>query len=258
MTSTQLSQILDKARDITWRWEHLIKHHHCVLHGNLLWSDWHFTLLSHCSMAGQGRLSLCSTQAVTAVITLRSGLCPEDCGNHGECRRLVTPGLPPLSACRCQPGHRGPACSDHSRAESDYTQLTVRLILSITNLSLLPGIMLSVYRKHYTESLVYWCQLVAGCLHHACQEAGLSLCAGHSSLLQYSDCLTQLLSIWVTLLAMAHLPQSLRSILHITGGLTLATLSHIQYPMVSLIQGVSIVKDVTKPWTTVLRLKLII
>ena len=195
---------------------------------------WHLSLLSHCSMAGQGRLSLCSTQAVTAVISVTSGQCAGNCGASGECRQVVTPGLPVLSACSCQAGHRGPACQDDSRAESDYTQLTIRLILSITNLSLLPGIMLSVYRRHYTESLVYWCHLLAGCLHHACQEAaGLSLCAGHSALLQYADTVTHLVTIWVTLLAMAHLPQSLRSILHITGGLVLVTISHFQYSMVS-------------------------
>ena len=195
--------------------------------------DWHLSLLSHCSMAGQGRSSLCSNQAVTAAVSVRSGLCPQDCGRGGECRRVVRPGLPILSVCSCQSGHRGPDCSDTSRAESDYTQLTVRLILSITNLSLLPAIMLAVYRRHYTESLVYWSHLVAGCLHHACQETALALCAGHSAVLQYSNTVTHLLSVWVTLLAMAHLPQSLRSILHITGGLALATVSHLQYSLVS-------------------------
>ena len=190
---------------------------------------WHLSLLPHCSMAGQGRLSLCSSQAVTAVVSVRSGQCPAGCSSHGQCRQVVSPvspGLPLLSACSCQGGWRGPACSDGTTAQSDYTQLTVRLILTITNLSLLPAIMLSLYRKHYTESAVYWCQLVAGCLHHATRGGGLS------PLLQYSQALTQLLSIWVTILAMAHLNINLRSILHITAGLVLATITHFNFTMV--------------------------
>ena len=189
---------------------------------------WHLSLLPHCSMAGQGRLSLCSSQAVTAVISVRSGQCPAGCSSHGDCRQVLSPGLPLLSACSCEAGYRGPACSDGSTAQSDYTQLTVRLILTITNLALLPAIMLSLYRRHYTESSVYWCQLVTGCLHHASQGAG------HSPLLQYSHSLTQLLSIWVTILAMAHLNINLRSILHITAGLVLATITHFNITMVRL------------------------
>ena len=88
--------------------------------------------------------------------------------------------------------------------------------------------MLSLYRRHYTESSVYWLQLVAGCLQHACQGRGLS------PLLQYSSSLTQLLSIWVTILAMANLNINLRSILHITAGLVLATITHFNITMVRL------------------------
>ena len=36
--------------------------------------SWHLSLLSHCSMAGQGRSSLCSNQAVTAAVSVRSSL----------------------------------------------------------------------------------------------------------------------------------------------------------------------------------------
>ena len=42
---------------------------------------------------------------------------------------------------------QGPLCNDGNLAQSDYTQLTVTLILSVTNLSLLPAIMLSLYRS---------------------------------------------------------------------------------------------------------------
>ena len=36
---------------------------------------WQLALTSHCSMAGQGRASLCSSQALTAVIAVTAGPC---------------------------------------------------------------------------------------------------------------------------------------------------------------------------------------
>ena len=88
-------------------------------------------------------------------------------------------------------------------------------------------------RKHYTECVVYWGQLVAGSLHHACVSGPASLCGAHTALLLYSDSLTELLSVWVTVLAMAYLPHSLRSVLHITGGLVITTLARLHHGMVS-------------------------
>ena len=193
---------------------------------------WLLSLVSHCSMAGQGRRSLCSTQAVTAVVSVTGGHCVPGCGKYGKCKQHVTAGLTVISSCKCLSGYRGPLCNDGSLAESDYTQLTVTLILSITNLSLLPAIMLSLYRKHYTECMVYWCQLVAGCIHHACVDSVYSVCLGHSSLLHYADMLSDQLSVWVTVLSMAYLPHSLRSVLHITGGVTIATAAHFQHNLV--------------------------
>ena len=74
------------------------------------------------------------------------------------------------SWCRCGGGHAGPACNDPSGAESDYSQLTRSLVVTITSLALLPATMLALYRQHYTECGVYWLQLVSSCLHHACRQ----------------------------------------------------------------------------------------
>ena len=89
----------------------------------------------------------------------------------------------------------------------------------------------SLIRKHYTECVVYWSQLVAGSLHHACVSSA-GLCGAHTGLLLYSDTVTELLSVWVTVLAMAYLPHSLRSVLHITGGLVITTLARLHHGMV--------------------------
>ena len=64
---------------------------------------------------------------------------------------------------------------------------------------------------------MYWLQLVAASLHQACAgPGGAGACLGHASTLRYSDTLTSLLAVWVTVLAMAHLPPSLRSANHPT------------------------------------------
>ena len=118
--------------------------------------------------------------------------------------------------------------------QTEYAQLTMLLLLSLTNLTLLPAIMLALYRRHYTECLVYWLTLVSGCLHHLCQHSSqLSpLCSHHRSALLYSDTMSQLLSVWVTVLSMAYSPDSLRSVLHITGGVAIAIATRIQHEMV--------------------------
>ena len=194
---------------------------------------WHLALTSHCSMAGQGRRSLCSSGSVTAVLMVTSGPCAPGCGRYGKCvHRVTTAGLTVMSSCQCFSGYKGPLCNDGTHAQSDYSQLTVTLVLSVTNLSLLPVIMLSLYRRHYTECVVYWVQLVAGCLHHACAGLTTTRCAGHSALLAYTDTLAELVSLWVTVLAMAYLPHNLRSVLHITGGLVIATLAHLQHSLI--------------------------
>merc|ERR1719232_58319 len=51
---------------------------------------WHLALTSHCSMAGQGRRSLCSSGSVTAVLMVTSGPCAPGCGRYGKCVHRVT------------------------------------------------------------------------------------------------------------------------------------------------------------------------
>ena len=121
-----------------------------------------------------------------------------------------------LSSCTFL-GHTGPACNDPSKAESDYQLLTATLLLTTTNLAMLPAIMLALYRAHYSESVVYFSHLVSSCLHHACAGDVYSVCVLHATVLHFCDVFTAILSLWVTLLAMASLPHQVRSVLHIMG-----------------------------------------
>ena len=114
-------------------------------------------------------------------------------------------------------GHTGPACNDLSKAESDYQLLTATLLLTTTNLAMLPAIMLALYRAHYAESVVYFSHLVYSCLHHACAQYVYSVCVLHVTVLHFCDVFTDILTTWVTLLAMASLPHHVRSVLHMMG-----------------------------------------
>ena len=119
-------------------------------------------------------------------------------------------------------GHTGPACNDPSQAESDYQLLTATLLLTTTNLAMLPAIMLALYRAHYAESVVYFSHLVSSCLHHACAQDVYSVCVLHATVLHFGDVFTDILSTWVTLLAMASLPPPVRSVLHMMGAIAVA------------------------------------
>ena len=68
---------------------------------------WHLSLVSHCSMAGQGRRSLCASQAVTSVISVTAGPCAPGCGKYGRCSQQITAGLTVMSSCKCVSGYKG-------------------------------------------------------------------------------------------------------------------------------------------------------
>ena len=107
-----------------------------------------------------------------------------------------------MPACSCLAGHRGPACNDPSEAASDYQVryhsgtcdttvtchvssrvitcvppqlLIASLLLTTSNLAMLPAIMLAAYRGHYAECIVFTAHLIASCLHHACAEVRIML-----------------------------------------------------------------------------------
>ena len=48
--------------------------------------------------------------------------------------------------------------------------LIASLLLTTSNLAMLPAIMLAAYRGHYAECIVFTAHLIASCLYHACAE----------------------------------------------------------------------------------------
>ena len=178
---------------------------------------WYLSLLLHCPHSANH----CSAPVLFSVHTDQcvSGVC----GRYGHCHSYLSSGLL-YSACSCFAGHRGLACNDPSQAMSDYHLLISSLLLTTSNLAMLPAIMLAAYRGHYTECVVFTAHLIASCLYHACAEQVYSVCLLSVSVLSWSDGFTTVLTIWVTVLTIARLPVTLRSVINMLAVISLAVL----------------------------------
>ena len=176
---------------------------------------WYLSLLLTCP----GPASHCSAPVLFSVHTdpCVSGVC----GRYGECHSYLSSSVL-YSACSCTAGHRGLACNDPSQALSDYQLLISSLLLTTSNLAMLPAIMLAAYRGHYTECIVFTAHLIAGCLYHACAEQVYSVCVLSLSVLAWADTFTTITTIWVTILTIPRLPVTLRSLINMMAVICLA------------------------------------
>lgn len=87
---------------------------------------------------------------------------------------------------------------------------------------------LSIYfaykREYYVECIVYVTIFFFSTFYHAC-DAGediISFCLVNGNALQFGDFFCALLAIWVTLIAVAHLPRIWLSMCHMAGAIFIA------------------------------------
>ena len=59
------------------------------------------------------------------------------------------------------PGYKGWGCTDESEAVSEIDLLAATLLLCLSNLLYLPAVGLAIYRGFYTESFVYFANMIA-------------------------------------------------------------------------------------------------
>lgn len=115
-------------------------------------------------------------------------------------------------------------CSDGSQATPYYMVVIELLLLVFSNLSFLPAVYVAFKMNYYIESLTYFAMCFFSTFYHAC-DAGenlISFCIVRWEALQFGDFFCALLSIWVTLIAMADLPQLSSSVAHMGGSIILA------------------------------------
>ena len=81
------------------------------------------------------------------------------CGKYGRCYQFFSAGNT-FSTCQCHAGYRGWGCTDERGATSEIDLLAATLLLCLSNLLYMPAIGVAIYRGFYTESFVYFSNMV--------------------------------------------------------------------------------------------------
>ncbi|XP_049604210.1 transmembrane protein 8B [Syngnathus scovelli] len=181
-----------------------------------LLATWYLTLQLVCD-SDCGNVSVVSVNPEVFVTG-----CVEDCGTFGECRLFRSSNYL-YAACVCKTGWRGWGCTDDSEALSLTRQVAATLLLTLSNLSFLPAIVLAVKRFYITEASVYLFTMFFSTFYHACDQPGIAaLCIMSYNTLQYCDFLGSVCSIWVTFLCMARFRNTVKYTLFLFGTLLIA------------------------------------
>ncbi|XP_051043635.1 transmembrane protein 8B isoform X5 [Phodopus roborovskii] len=164
---------------------------------------WFLTLRSLCGVGP--RFVRCRN--VTAEVRLRTFLspCVDDCGPYGQCKLLRTHNYL-YAACECKAGWRGWGCTDSADALTYGFQLLSTLLLCLSNLMFLPPVVLAIRSRYVLEAAVYTFTMFFSTFYHACDQPGIVVfCIMDYDVLQFCDFLGSLMSVWVTVIAMARL-----------------------------------------------------
>ncbi|XP_045418788.1 transmembrane protein 8B isoform X1 [Lemur catta] len=175
--------------------------------------------------------SLCGTGSrfvrcrnATAEVRLRTFLspCVDDCGPYGQCKLLRTHNYL-YAACECKAGWRGWGCTDSADALSYGFQLLSTLLLCLSNLMFLPPVVLAIRSRYVLEAAVYTFTMFFSTFYHACDQPGIVVfCIMDYDVLQFCDFLGSLMSVWVTVIAMARLQPVVKQVLYLLGAMLLS------------------------------------
>ncbi|XP_075954484.1 post-GPI attachment to proteins factor 6 isoform X1 [Anarhichas minor] len=180
-------------------------------------TTWYLTLQLTCNSSDCGNISL-----VSVVPEVFISACVEDCGTYGECRLMRSYSYL-YAACVCKAGWSGWGCTDNSTAQSYRRQLTATLLLTLSNLSFLPAMVVAIKRCYITEASVYLFTMFFSTFYHACDQPGVAvMCIMDYDTLQYCDFLGSVCSIWVTILCMARIRDTFKYTLFMLGALLIA------------------------------------
>ncbi len=106
-------------------------------------------------------MQYCSRNSTPIQFRIASDMCIKgSCGKFGRCYQFFSGGNM-FSTCTCFAGYRGWGCTDESEAVSEIDLLAATLLLCLSNLLYLPAVGLAIYRGFYTESFVYFANMIA-------------------------------------------------------------------------------------------------
>ncbi|XP_049618225.1 transmembrane protein 8B [Syngnathus scovelli] len=182
---------------------------------------WYLSLRSLC--ATQHGLEACAAN-ITAEVYMRAYLTPciNDCGTYGQCKLLRTNNYL-YAACECKAGWEGWGCTDNSEAYSYSFQLLSTLLLCLSNLMFVPPVVIAVRSHYLLEASVYIFTMFFSTFYHACDQPGIVVfCIMEYDVLQFCDFLGSLMSVWVTVIAMARLKSIIKQVLYLLGAMSLS------------------------------------
>ncbi|KAB5523190.1 hypothetical protein PHYPO_G00149690 [Pangasianodon hypophthalmus] len=180
-------------------------------------ATWYLSLQSICNNS-----VVCRNVSAVVSVSASVSACVDDCGLYGDCRLMRTQSYL-YAACVCKTGWLGWSCSDGSSALSFSRQLAAVLLLTLSNLLFIPPIAVALYRGYHPEATVYLFTMFFSTFYHACDQPGVTvLCIMDYDTLQFCDFLGSVVAVWVTIVCMARLKDTLKYVFFLGGTLLIA------------------------------------
>ncbi|XP_055488086.1 transmembrane protein 8B [Leucoraja erinacea] len=181
---------------------------------------WYISLRTLCAV-GHG-FEECSNVTAEVYLRMFTTPCINECGTYGQCKLLRTNNYL-YAACECKAGWDGWGCTDNMEAYSYSFQLLSTLLLCLSNLMFVPPVAIAIRGNYLLEASVYIFTMFFSTFYHACDQPGIVVfCIMDYDVLQFCDFLGSLMSVWVTVIAMARLQPVLKQILYLLGAMLLS------------------------------------
>ncbi|KYO36176.1 transmembrane protein 8B isoform B [Alligator mississippiensis] len=120
-------------------------------------------------------------------------------------------------------GWNGWGCTDNAEAFSYGFQLLSTLLLCLSNLMFVPPVAIALRSHYLLEASVYIFTMFFSTFYHACDQPGIVVfCIMEYDVLQFCDFLGSLMSVWVTVIAMARLQPVVKQVLYLLGAMLLS------------------------------------